>query len=35
MNREREFEELAHRLYCTGCRVGEVHRLNIEEINWG
>lgn len=21
-------------LYCTGCRVGEVHRLNIEDINW-
>ncbi|TNJ63763.1 integrase [Paenibacillus hemerocallicola] len=21
-------------LYCTGCRVGEVHRLNVEDINW-
>ena len=21
-------------LYCTGCRVGEVQRLNIEDINW-
>ena len=21
-------------LYCTGCRVGEVHALNIEDINW-
>lgn len=21
-------------LYCTGCRVGEIHRLNIEDINW-
>jgi site-specific recombinase XerD len=21
-------------LYSTGCRVGEVHRLNIEDINW-
>jgi site-specific recombinase XerD len=21
-------------LYCTGCRVGEVHRINIEDINW-
>jgi site-specific recombinase XerD len=21
-------------LYCTGCRVGEVHRLNIKDINW-
>jgi len=21
-------------LYCTGCRVGEVHKLNIEDINW-
>jgi integrase/recombinase XerD len=21
-------------LYCTGCRVGEVHRLDIEDINW-
>ncbi|MGK5510281.1 site-specific integrase [Brevibacillus formosus] len=20
--------------YCTGCRVGEVHRLDIEDINW-
>jgi site-specific recombinase XerD len=21
-------------LYCTGCRVGEVNKLNIEDINW-
>lgn len=21
-------------LYCTGCRVGEVNRINIEDINW-
>ncbi len=21
-------------LYPTGCRVGEVHRLNLEDINW-
>jgi integrase/recombinase XerD len=21
-------------LYCTGCRVGEVHRLDVEDINW-
>jgi site-specific recombinase XerD len=21
-------------LYCTGCRVGEVQKLNIEDINW-
>ncbi|RED51152.1 tyrosine-type recombinase/integrase [Cohnella lupini] len=21
-------------LYCTACRVGEVHRLNVEDINW-
>lgn len=21
-------------LYCTGCRVGEVHRINTEDINW-
>jgi site-specific recombinase XerD len=21
-------------LYCSGCRVGEVHNLNIEDINW-
>jgi site-specific recombinase XerD len=21
-------------LYCSGCRVGEVHKLNIEDINW-
>ncbi|MFE0559103.1 hypothetical protein ACFW1P_24585 [Paenibacillus sp. NPDC058910] len=20
-------------MYCTGCRVGEVHKLNIEDIN--
>jgi len=26
--REREF------LYCTGCRIGEVHRLDVEDINW-
>ncbi|GIP38964.1 hypothetical protein J31TS4_22440 [Paenibacillus sp. J31TS4] len=21
-------------LYCTGCRVGEVHKLDVEDINW-
>jgi site-specific recombinase XerD len=21
-------------LYCTGCRIGEVHKLNVEDINW-
>lgn len=21
-------------LYCTGCRVGEVHRLDVDDINW-
>ncbi|MEK3914177.1 tyrosine-type recombinase/integrase [Paenibacillus sp. FSL H7-0331] len=21
-------------LYCTGCRVGEVHKLSLEDINW-
>ncbi|WP_379141213.1 tyrosine-type recombinase/integrase [Paenibacillus sp. sgz500992] len=21
-------------LYCTGCRIGEVERLNIEDLNW-
>ncbi|MGK5511552.1 tyrosine-type recombinase/integrase [Brevibacillus formosus] len=21
-------------LYCTGCRVGEVHKLNLDDINW-
>jgi site-specific recombinase XerD len=21
-------------LYCTGCRVGEVQKINIEDINW-
>jgi site-specific recombinase XerD len=26
--------ELLEFLYCTGCRVGEVHKLNVEDINW-
>lgn len=21
-------------LYCTGCRIGEVHKLDVEDINW-
>lgn len=29
--RERALLEL---LYCTGCRVGEVERINIEDLNW-
>jgi site-specific recombinase XerD len=30
----RSFFALLHLLYSTGCRVGEVHRLNIHDINW-
>jgi site-specific recombinase XerD len=30
-SRERALLEF---LYCTGCRVGEIQKLNIEDINW-
>lgn len=26
--------DLLEFLYCTGCRIGEVEKLNIEDLNW-